>query len=180
MRRLTFGALLAAAACVRDGRAQDIVMVRSDTAAVSQYLEAVRGSNPIVCELATRNADAAGWWSRFGSLGDNPLDVDSASASVVAWVQRGHKNASVVPRLRAALRDSDACVRRVAGGLLGRVDHPTATAALVAALDDASADVRSVAAIGLGMSDRRNMTAAVTSLIRRLADDSPRVRRSAA
>ena len=180
MRRVVFGLLVHAAACARDGRAQDIVMVRNDTAALSQYLEAVRGANPIACELATRNADSGGWWSRFGPLGDNPLDVDSASATIVAWVQRGHKNVSVVPRLRAALRDSDACVRRIAGGLLGRVDHPTATAALVAALDDASADTRAIAAIGLGMSDRSNTNGTVSSLIRRLSDESPRVRRSAA
>lgn len=180
MRHIAIGVLAVAAACARDSRAQDVVIVRNDTAALSQYLAAVRGANPIACELATRNADAGGWWSRFGPLADNPLDVDSASAAVVAWVQRGHKNASVTPRLRAALRDSDACVRRVAGSLLGRVDHPTATAALLAALDDPNADTRSVAAIGLGMSDRSKTNGVVASLIRRLSDDSPRVRRSAA
>jgi HEAT repeat protein len=180
MRAFAVGMLLAAVACARDGRAQGVATVRDDAAALARYLDAVRGANPVLCELATRSADAGGWWSRFGPLSDNPLDVDSASATLVAWIQRGHKNAAVVPRLRAGLRDTDACVRRVAGGLLGRVDHPSATAALVAALDDTSADTRYVAALGLGMSERSATNGAVASLIRRLADDSPRVRRSAA
>jgi hypothetical protein len=179
MRAFAAGLLLVVAACARDGRAQG-VPVRDEAVALSRYLDAVRGANPMLCELAARNADASGWWSRFGPLGDNPLDVDSVASSVVSWVQRGRKNVSIVSPLRAALQDPDACVRRVAGSMLGKVEHPTATAALVGALDDASADTRYVAALGLGMSERSVANGAVESLIRRLGHESPRVRRSAA
>ena len=183
MRALAIGGLLIfAAACARDGSAQSLsAMVRDDTAAVSRFLTAVRGADPLLCELAARNVDMHGWWSRFGPMVDNPLDVDSSSAVLVAWVQRGNKNPILVPRLRTAMRDTDACVRRVAASFLGRIDHPTAIAALVAALDDASADTRHVAAIGLGLADDKSVGGgAVESLMRRLRDDSPRVRRSAA
>jgi HEAT repeat protein len=179
MRAFAAGLLLLATACARDGNAQGVA-VRNDVAALSRYLDAVRGANPVLCELAARNADASGWWSRFGPHDDNPLDVDSAAASVVAWVQRGDKYATIVPQLRAALRDTDACVRRVAGSLLGRVKHSSATSALVAALDDASAETRYVAALGLGMSESSLAVTAVEPLIRRLSDESPRVRRTAA
>ena len=168
-------------ACARDGNAQGAAarrpIVRDDTASVARLLASVRGSNPFQCELATRSVDTHGWWSRWGPMGDSPLDRDSTAAAMVAWIQREHNDPAVVPALRAGLRDADACVRRVAGSFLGRVDHPTATSALVETLTDASEDARAIAAIGLGLSEK---AAATQPLMAALRDNSAVVRRSAA
>jgi HEAT repeat protein len=183
--RVVLPLLLAASlsACVREGNAQSAAaaIVRDDTASVARLLQSVRGADPLFCELVTRSVDTHGWWSRWGPLSSDPLQVDSASGALIAWIQREHNDPAVVPRLRSALRDQDACVRRVAGSFLGRVEHASATAALVAALDDASADTRYVATLGLGLSDDSPRPAGVVEpLVRRLRDDSPQVRRAAA
>jgi HEAT repeat protein len=170
-------------ACVRDSNAQTLAasaVARDDTAAVARLLQAVRGADPLLCEMAVRNVDMHGWWSRGGPR-SNPLELDSTSAALIAWIQTSHKDPAVVPRLRTAIRDQDGCVRRVAGSLLGRVEHPSASAALVAALDDPSAETRSVAALGLGLTDESMPpVGAIAPLVRLLRDDSPMVRRSAA
>ena len=186
--RLSAAALIVSlpvmAACARDGNAQTPelqAVVRDDTASVARLLQAVRGSDPFLCELAVRQVDQHGWWSNWGPLGSNPLELDSTSAALIVWTQRKHNDPAVVPRLRAAMRDPDGCVRRVAGSFLGRVDHPNAVAALLAALDDENAETRNVAAIGLGLGeDDMRPASVIEPLVRRLRDDSPRVRRSAA
>ena len=181
---MRFGVVVAIAvgiACARDGNAQGAAarrpVVRDDTASVARLIAAVRGSNPFLCELATRSVDTHGWWSRWGPMGDSPLDRDSASAAMVAWIQRDHNDPAVVPGLRAGLRDSDGCVRRVAGSFLGRVDHPSATSALMDALTDANADTRTIAAIGLGLSEKESATQPLMAALR---DNAAEVRRAAA
>lgn len=149
----------------------------NDTAALSRLLRAVRGADPLLCELATRSVDTHGWWSRWGPISGNPLEVDSTAAAIIRWIQEEHTDPRVVPQLSARLRDTDRCVRRVAGSFLGRVTHPTAIAALLGALDHESADTRAAAAIGLGLSEEN---AAVQPLTRRLRDPSAAVRRAAA
>lgn len=173
--------LAAANACARESNAQvasSSPIVRDDTASLVRLLDGVRGVNAFACELATRNVDMHGWWSNWGNLSGNPLEMDSTAAALIVWIQRDHSDPAVVPRLRAAMRDSDRCVRRVAGSFLGRVQHPSAVTALLAALDDASPDTRHVAAIGLGVSDEP--PGALQPLVRRLRDESPAVRRAAA
>jgi HEAT repeat protein len=173
-------AVVVSIACARDGNAQPTrVTTRDDTTAVARLLAAVRGSDPLLCEMAVRNVDMHGWWSNGPS---SALETDSASTALILWIQRQHDDPVVVPRLRSALRDSDACVRRVAGSVLGRVEHPSALAALMAAIDDPNPDTRNAAAIGLGLGDERSQKdpAVATGLIRKLRDESPAVRRSAA
>ena len=174
-------AIVVGVACARDGNAQTAgsrrPVVRDDTASVTRLIASVRGSNPFLCELATRSVDTHGWWSRWGLAEGSPLDRDSAAAAMVAWIQRQHNDPAVVPPLRAALRDADACVRRVAGSFLGRVDHPNAAAALLEALTDANEDTRVIAALGLGLSENESAT---QPLIAALRDNSAAVRRSAA
>jgi HEAT repeat protein len=155
-------------------RAARAPLTRGDTAALIRLLAAVRGVDPLLCELATRSVDMHGFWSHWGPLRGNPLEVDSAAAALLRWLQDDHTDPAVVPRLQGAMRDGDACVRRVAGSFLGRVDHARATAALLAALEDPNAETRLVAAIGLGLSEK---PAALQPLIARLRDDSPAVRR---
>jgi HEAT repeat protein len=173
-------ALALGVACARDSNAQAAssrrAIVPDDTASVTRLLAAVRGADPFLCELATRNVDTHGWWSN-GPPGDSPLDRDSSSAKLVRWIQREHNDPAVVPALRAALRDGDGCVRRVAGSFLGRVKHPSALTALMNGLEDASADTRFVSAIGLGLSEELSAT---QPLIRALKDGEASVRRAAA
>ena len=169
-------------ACTRDGNAQPggtaVAVVADDTASLARLLGAVRGVNPLLCELAARTVDGRGGWSNWSGSSAGPLEVDSASAALIAWVHHDHNDPAVVPRLSAALRDSDACVRRLAGSFLGHVRHPSAVAALVTALEDTNADTRQAAAIGLGLSKKESRP--VEPLTRRLRDDSPLVRRAAA
>jgi HEAT repeat protein len=173
--------VMAAATCARDGNAQmaseRVPVAPDDTTALNRVLNVVRGVDPLLCELATRSVDMHGSWSNWGSLGGNPLETDSAASALIKWIQHEHNDPAVVPRLRAAIRDPDACVRRIGASFLGRVDHPNATEALLAALADARAETRSAAALGLGLSEK---AVALQPLIRRLTDDSPAVRRAAA
>jgi len=182
LRRLTLGTAavvaIAALACATDSSAQVTSRIeRDDTTAVARLLSVVRGVDPMLCELATRTVDMHGSWSRWGPLTDNPLHTDSAAAAVLDWIQRSHNDPALVPRLRNGMRDVDACVRRISGSFLGRVDHPSATAALIEALDDGSPETRYVAAMGLGMGEHQ---VGVEPLMRLLRDASPPVRRASA
>src|SRR5262245_40241255 len=176
MRRLSLGVSLAMAilavaagvACARDGSAQPTrttasatqdPTVRDDASSVTLLLNSVRGTNAVLCELAIRQVDMHGSWSHWGPMGGNPLTSDTTAAQLLDWIQRDHNDPAVVPALRTAIRDQDACVRRVAGSFLGRIDVSGATAALLDGLDDASAETRYVAAIGLGLSDKAAGTA---------------------
>ena len=173
-------AVVAAVACASEGNAQSRSrepIVVDDTASLSRLLAAVRGSDALLCEMAVRNADQRGWWGHWASMSGNPLDHDTASAAIIMWIQREHNDPAVVPRLRAAMRDADGCVRRVAGSFLGRVRHPTAITALIDALGDANASTRHVATIGLGLADARE---GVAPLVRALRDQDAAVRRGAA
>lgn len=168
-------------ACARDISAQTASsqgrLIADDTASVSRLLNAVRGADVLLCEVLVRNVDQRGSWSHWGSIGADPLVTDSASGALLRWVQNKHNDPVVVPRLRTAMRDSDACVRRVGGSFLAHVDHPSAVAALMDALGDVRAEVREVAAIGLGIAEHPG---AVDALIGRLKDGAPAVRRASA
>ena len=151
--------------------------VVDDTATLSRLLANVRGASPFLCELTTRSVDGRVWWSMAGSGTGGPLEMDSASAAIIRWMQNEHHDARMVPRLTAGLRDADRCVRRVSGSLLSRVKHSSATTALLQALDDAQPQTRAAAAIGLGLAET---AAGVQPLIRRLGDASADVRAAAA
>lgn len=168
-------------ACATDSNAQSAAesgrIIPDDTASVSRLLNTIRGVDPLLCELATRQVDMHGSWSMWGPISGDPLTTDSASAALIDWIQRKHNDPAIVPRLRTAMRDTDGCVRRVAGSFLSRVRHPSATAALLDGVVDARPETREVAAFGLGMTD---VPAAIDPLMRLLRDDASRVRRAAA
>jgi HEAT repeat protein len=150
--------LVGGAACAREGNAQaaGARIVRDDTASVARLLNAVRGSDPLLCELAVRDVDMHGSWSRWGPLGSSPIETDSTAAAMIRWIQGKHNDPAIIPRLRLAMRDGDTCVRRVGASFLGRMRHPTAVAALIEGAEDARPDTRYVAVIGLGLSRRRS------------------------
>ena len=154
-------------------------LVPDDTAKLMRMLRTVRGVDPLLCELAVRSVDMHGWWSNWGPISGDPLEMDSASAAIVHWIQQDHSDPRFVAPLSTALRDADACTRRVAGSFLGRIDHPSARAALVSALNDANAGTRAAAAIGLGLGEHGNHEA-VQPLVARLRDGSADVRRASA
>ena len=165
-------------ACANDSNAQTTErIVPDDTAAVARLLGIVRGANPLVCEMTARAADRQGSWFSHGSVGGAPLVMDSASSALLDWVQRSHNDPALVPPLRTAMRDADACVRRIASSLLSRVEHTSAISALVEALDDSQPGTREVAAFGLGMAEARS---SIGALELRLKDAVPAVRRAAA
>jgi HEAT repeat protein len=163
-------------ACANDSNAQPSARVTpDDTAAVGRLLGTVRGAPPLVCEMTARAADMHGWFN--GRSGAEALVTDSASAALLDWVQRSHDDPALVAPLSSAMRDSDACVRRIAASLLSRVRHVSAVTAMTNALGDAGAGTREVAALGLGMAEAQG---AGDALGRRLRDAEPAVRRAAA
>jgi hypothetical protein len=118
-------------ACANDSNAQTRDRVAADdTAAVSRILSVVRGANPVICEMTVRSADMHGSWFSRGSISGAALEIDSASSALLDWVHQSHTDPALVAPLRAALRDPDACVRRVSASLLSRVRHVAAVEAL--------------------------------------------------
>lgn len=148
-----------------------------DTVALARLLSDLRGAPPLYCELAVRAVDGRIWWSSSGSGAGGPLVMDSSAAAVIRWIHTEHTDPRLVPRLVSALQGQDACVRRIAGALLGHVNHPTARAALLTALDDETAGTRHAAAIGLGIAEH---APALRPLIAKLRDPSAEVRRASA
>ena len=150
-------------------------VVADDTASLSRLLTLVRGANPLFCELVSRMVDGRSYWNSGGRSG--LVEMDAAASTLIRWVHSGHEDPRFVPRLAASMRDADPCVRRIAGGMLGRVRHASAMDALVTALDDANAGTREVAAVGLGLQED---SSSVPALIARLRDSAVDVRRTAA
>jgi hypothetical protein len=150
-------------AVTRDERGQ------ADPSAVRAFLQGVRGSNAIQCEIILQSFES---WSS-----NRTPDRDSVAAALIMAVRRRGASSQSVPELMAALRGNDACTARVAARLLGRSRQAGARTELVAALRDSSAQVRRLAAIGLGYSSD---TTASGALVRVLADHDDQVRAAAA
>jgi hypothetical protein len=146
----------------------------TDTAMLGVFLASVRGANPVLCVLAARAVDGRGGWN--GDFGIPPFG-DERVRNVERAVVHGDLDATAVPTLRAALASDDACTRRMAAPLLGRVDHASAREALRQALRDPNAAVREGAALGLGFANDRS---ALSGLVAALGDGEERVRAMAA
>ena len=166
----------------RFGRATRATRAHAQTpaderAAVTAVLTAARGANQVMCALAARAVDQSFHWGDFRP-GYDPRDLEARPVRETVRITLDvlHDPGLVEP-LRAALGDSDDCVRRLAAPLLGRVRHPTAVAALRAALRDASAATREAAALGLGFAGNNQAT---PDLITALRDGTPDVRVAAA
>ena len=135
----------------------------------ADMLAAVRGAGPLLCEMAVRTIESQWGWS----WGWDVRRKDVAVRATLERTSRTDSSGTAVPMLRAALSDSDACVRRLAAPLLGRTRHPSARAALRAALQDTSVDTREAAAYGLGYSEDASV---IPALLAGLQDAVPRVR----
>ena len=123
-----------------------------DTSALRSFLGRVRGIDPSVCMLLNRSLDNR-WGGWFG-----PYSVDAqgtgADARLLAWLDGEDIAAELVPTLRSALNDSDACVRRSAAQLLGRARVTNLSAQLGAELRSANAGTREAALLALGHFDK--------------------------
>src|SRR5262245_29046269 len=133
------------------------------------FLEAVRGSNSIQCEIVLQSFNS---WSSYRTP-----DRDSVAWRVSTVNHRRIASNEVVPDMVAAMRSGDPCASRVAARMLGRSGLPAARSELLSALGDANAQVRQMAAIGIGFSEDSTMS---TPLLRALADRDERVRAAVA
>ena len=118
-----------------------------DSAAALALVEAARGANPVMCELAARSVE-----SQWGWGGDMGVRAPRDPAVRAAMDQtRGRRTPpGLVTQLAASLRDDDACVRRLAAPMLARMHTASANQALRVALQHERATTREAAALGLG------------------------------
>ncbi|MGH7664040.1 MAG: HEAT repeat domain-containing protein [Gemmatimonadaceae bacterium] len=149
----------------------------ADSALARQFLAAVRGASPVLCELALRSLDNrfGGWWTQT-SIG--PASDDASARALLEWSggRDARSDASAVPLLRAALSDADLCTRYTAAHLLGAMrDDERALAALLAELGSGNPRTREMAALGLG---EAGATAATDEILELLDDSDARVRRT--
>ena len=86
---------------------------QADSARVRALLQAARGTNALVCELAARTVDGRSGWSSDGVFTAGGA-ADSVAGNLMEWVHDREISAATVPLLRAAIGDSDWCVRRIA------------------------------------------------------------------
>jgi HEAT repeat protein len=143
----------------------------AESAAVTTLIQSVRGANPLLCELASRTIEQGWGW---GGRAYDPRAVrEPVLRAVIAVIHEHPPRPTSVTELAAALGDDDACVRRIAAPLLGRIEHPTARAALRTALRDARPATREAAAFGLGFTDDAAM---IPALLGGIQDAVPRVR----
>jgi hypothetical protein len=148
----------------------------ADSARVRRLLNAARGTNTLMCDLAAGSVDGRfGWSSDDSFYAGSAADADARD--VTTWVRHHEVDETAVPVLRSALADQDACVRRVAAPLLARIKAPAAYQAMTAALASNDPAIREMGALALGFADDAR---AISQLADRLKDDTPRVRATAA
>jgi hypothetical protein len=142
---------------------------QATTADVRAYLAAIRGANPVQCEIVISGFNSWSW--------NHAPDRDTTAWKLTMVTHRSIRSADVIPDLVAAVKSGDSCASRVAARMLGQTDLPAARRELLAALSDQDAQVRQLAAIGLGFSEDSTLS---TQLVRALADGDARVRAAAA
>ena len=162
-----------------DERLEARVADSRDSAYAVAAVEAMRGANPLLCELAARAVEGRNGWGGMDHSGSgSDLEADAQMRDVERWLNGGMRNArSIIAPLTPRLRDPDRCVRRAAATLLGRTRDDGAVSALLAALGSEDVGARQAAAIGLGFADKER---AVQPLSRALADADAGVRSNAA
>lgn len=151
---------------------------RVDSARVRRLLQAARGANSVMCELAAMTVDGrSGWSSGMDGAFHAGGSSDSLARDVSSWVHHDEVDPTAIPLLGAALGDPDWCVRRLAAPVLGRSHDASALRAMLAALAASDAGAREMGALALGFGEDPR---SIPPLIARLRDDTPRVRATAA
>ncbi|HEX8691162.1 MAG TPA: HEAT repeat domain-containing protein [Longimicrobium sp.] len=146
-------------------------------ASVRELLAAVRGANPVLCELATRNFGNQ-WGFGSGEWEDAPASAQVAEETrrVLAVLDGRMEGVDVAP-LREGLADADPCVRRASARLLGRLRIPAATDALLEALRSDDRGRREAAMLGLAHAEDQR---SVGPLVDLLDEQDPELRGGAA
>lgn len=163
------------------GAAPSRTQVPRDSAMAIAAVEAVRGANPLLCDLAARSFEGrnGGWYSGIdlAAAGDESGNTTGAR-EIARWLSGGLRNArGIVAPLTARLSDPDACVRRTAATLLGRNHSDQAVDALLRALESGDAGARRAATLGLGFAESQR---SVQPLGRSLRDSDAGVRAGSA
>jgi HEAT repeat protein len=149
---------------------------RDDAQKVEALIAAVRGGNPVLCELAARGASWDGNWRWVGPA--SPLRArNTEMIELVQFAASSPKGREVIAPLRAALGDPDPCVRRFVAPLLGRTQQAAAVETLVSALRDENPVTREAAAVGLRFAEKPST---IDPLTRALNDQEFSVRAAAA
>jgi vesicle coat complex subunit len=146
-----------------------------DAAQLQTFMSRVRGIDPTVCALIGRSLNNR--WGGWHSL----LAVDGqgggADARLLSWLDGAEIDARLLPTLRTALNDSDACTRRTAAQLLGRARVSDLSVELRTELRSANAGTREAALLALGHFDKPSGFDDARSALR---DSEPGVRATAA
>ncbi len=147
-----------------------------DSAQVARLLGALRGSDPLVCALATELVGTGVRWSTgwegMASLHDEPADA----RSVRRVLGEGITDAAALRLLGPELGSESACVRRTAAALLGESGKPAALGLLRSAAGSRDARLREAGTFGIGVAGDSADAPRLRAL---LADQDPNVVRLA-
>jgi len=153
-------------------RASRVIVKPEGAMDVRELLASARGVAPAVCSLASDGA------SNWGGGWDAPdVDVRSDSRRTLRNLRNGEITDAEGRALLDALTSDDACVRYLAGTLIGRSGDKSFVPELSGKLESQSAVERAGAARVLGLLGDR---LAVDPLMHALRDATPAVRANAA
>jgi HEAT repeat protein len=148
---------------------------RNDAANAQALLDAMKGTGSVACSFAMGVVEGNGGWGHW--TGGSGVGEDQQSADLRDWLDDGLTDPAVVPMLKSAMGQGDACVRQTAARLLGRSKNLTAVRALIDALRDPDPVTRELAALALGLSGD---PAGFDPLVAALRDTAARVRATSA
>ncbi len=173
---VTFAA--AVTACAMEARgARAPQSAADDSVSATAVLGAVRGESPLACSLTARTVENR-WGSQHHLGGPDAAALDDAQAAAFDWVMTSRANEiDVLPLLERAMGDADACVRRIAAQLVGRVGGAQLAGQLHADLTAADATRREMAVLALGYAGEKSAEPALAGIVK---DAEPRVRRTTA
>jgi HEAT repeat protein len=148
----------------------------ADSTNATAVLSAVRGANPLACALMARALENR-WGGSRHLEGPIAASLDEAQASAFGWALTSAPVDAVLPLLRGAMSDPDACVRRMGAALAGRVRGSALARAVAPELESPDANTREAAILALGYAaDGRNEARLAVAA----RDAEPRPRRIAA
>ena len=173
-----FGSFVVSTACMRQADASESARraAADDSVNASAVLAAVRGESPLACSFTSRALENR-WGTRHHLGGPDAATLDDAQAAAFDWAMSVQSTATAIPVLRRAMSDPDACVRRTAAQLVGRLGGRDLPDQLRPELGASDATRRETAVLALGYAED---TSAVAALARVAADAEPRVRRTVA
>lgn len=136
-----------------DAQLSPVATTAQDTATLNTFLTSVRGVDPVVCHLISRALENR-WGANYGWLWSTAAGPDALGSAVLDWLNRSSYGRELMPRLRAALGEDDACVRGTSAHLLARVAVADLSVELRSELASTNAPTRAAAVIALGYFDR--------------------------